>query len=298
LIPFQLHRRIPLIRRPFYQRDRAIKERDRATTERDALLAERDRTDACCNGTFGCPSVLQADLIFDIGMHNGADTEFYIKKGFRVVGVEANPSLADAARGKFAAEIAENRLAVENVGVLDVEDVLSFYINEEVDEWSSFQKHLGTRQNTRYTTIEIPCRRLDYFIDKYGMPYYLKIDVEGLDATVVRGLTRWTTRPLYVSLEDGGIDSLVALYETGVRKFKFINQLAIRNLFAPVPALEGRAVEHRFGVGSSGPFGGELPGEWLPPDRAFKFYGESVRPPGQPPIDGWWDIHGWYDHKS
>jgi hypothetical protein len=129
------------------------------------------------------------------------------------------------------------------------------------------------------------------------MPYYLKIDVEGLDAAVLRDLTRCPTRPTYVSVEDGGIDSLVALYEVGVRKFKFINQLAIRNYLLPMPALERRTVKHKFGVGSSGPFGRELPGEWLPPDVAFKTYGESVRPPGQPPIDGWWDIHGWYDHK-
>ena len=33
-------------------------------------------------------------IIFDIGMHCGEDTDFYLKKGFTVVGVEANPELA------------------------------------------------------------------------------------------------------------------------------------------------------------------------------------------------------------
>lgn len=42
MIPFQLHRRIPLIRRPFHQRDRAIAELKDAIAARDALLAERD----------------------------------------------------------------------------------------------------------------------------------------------------------------------------------------------------------------------------------------------------------------
>jgi ubiquinone/menaquinone biosynthesis C-methylase UbiE len=42
MIPFQLHRRIPLVRRPFYQRDLAIAERDRLISERNALLSERD----------------------------------------------------------------------------------------------------------------------------------------------------------------------------------------------------------------------------------------------------------------
>jgi hypothetical protein len=39
MIPFQLHRRIPLVRRPFFQRDQAIAERDRIMAERDALAA-------------------------------------------------------------------------------------------------------------------------------------------------------------------------------------------------------------------------------------------------------------------
>ena len=38
MIPFQLHRRIPLVRRPFYQRDQALAERDRVAAERDMLV--------------------------------------------------------------------------------------------------------------------------------------------------------------------------------------------------------------------------------------------------------------------
>jgi hypothetical protein len=49
VIPFQLHRRIPLLRRPFYQRDRAIKQRDQAIAARDALLAGREGRDLADN---------------------------------------------------------------------------------------------------------------------------------------------------------------------------------------------------------------------------------------------------------
>ena len=35
----------------------------------------------------------QNDLIYDIGMHKGEDSEFYLRKGFRVVAFEANPEL-------------------------------------------------------------------------------------------------------------------------------------------------------------------------------------------------------------
>jgi len=42
MIPFQLHRRIPLLRRPFHQRDRAMEQRDHLRAERDRIIAERD----------------------------------------------------------------------------------------------------------------------------------------------------------------------------------------------------------------------------------------------------------------
>jgi 16S rRNA A1518/A1519 N6-dimethyltransferase RsmA/KsgA/DIM1 with predicted DNA glycosylase/AP lyase activity len=35
----------------------------------------------------------QSDLIFDIGLHRGEDTDFYLKKGFRVAAFEVDPNL-------------------------------------------------------------------------------------------------------------------------------------------------------------------------------------------------------------
>lgn len=49
MIPFQLHRRVPLIRRPFYQRDQARLERDRALAERDAAITERNHAREECD---------------------------------------------------------------------------------------------------------------------------------------------------------------------------------------------------------------------------------------------------------
>jgi FkbM family methyltransferase len=237
---------------------------------------------------------MKNDLIFDVGMHSGVDTNFYLKKGFKVVSIEANPILVEAAKTKFEFAIAQRLLSIENVGIYNKDTVLNFYINE-CDEWSSFHEHLGTRQGTQFSILEIPCKTLKYFVGKYGMPYFIKIDVEGVDAMVVRDLAQMKERPKFISVEDGGLDTLIALYEAGVRKFKFINQLKIRQYTLPSSTLEGVNIQHCFGVASSGPFGADLPGEWLTPEEAFSYYLEKVRPPMQMPIDGWWDIHGWFD---
>ncbi len=47
-------------------------------------------------------SGIHLDLIYDIGIHNGDDTAYYLSRGYRVVAVDANPLMMDAARQKFA----------------------------------------------------------------------------------------------------------------------------------------------------------------------------------------------------
>ena len=45
------------------------------------------------------------DLIYDVGMHRGEDTQFYLRKGFRVVAFEANPENVSFCRNKFRESI-------------------------------------------------------------------------------------------------------------------------------------------------------------------------------------------------
>jgi hypothetical protein len=41
---------------------------------------------------------MDENLIFDVGMHKDEDADFYLKKGFPVIGVEANPEPARSVR--------------------------------------------------------------------------------------------------------------------------------------------------------------------------------------------------------
>ena len=54
------------------------------------------------NGLLDVPK--HKDLVYDVGMHKGEDTEFYLRKGFRVIAFEADPDLAHSGRvqGHFA----------------------------------------------------------------------------------------------------------------------------------------------------------------------------------------------------
>jgi len=58
------------------------------------------------------------ELVYDIGMGDGDDSLFYLLKGFRVVAVEADPSLCDAARVRLWAFIEKGQLTIVNRAVV------------------------------------------------------------------------------------------------------------------------------------------------------------------------------------
>src|SRR5215510_11991524 len=96
-------------------------------------------------------------LIFDIGMHKGEDAAFYLKEGYRVLAIEANPVLVEHCRQKFEQEIKSGQLQIVNAGIAEHEGVLPFYVNKYSSEWSSFDKSIGTRNNTEFEVISVNC---------------------------------------------------------------------------------------------------------------------------------------------
>lgn len=55
-----------------------------------------------------------AGLVFDVGLHNGSDTAYYLHRGYDVVAVEANPRFCALAERRFAPEIAAGRLEIRS----------------------------------------------------------------------------------------------------------------------------------------------------------------------------------------
>src|ERR1700721_267311 len=100
---------------------------------------------------------MEKKLVFDIGMHIGQDSINYLKEGFKVIAVEANPVLTERNAGKFKKYIDDGSLIMLNVGISDKEGVLPFYINNKTSEWSSFDLSAGSRNGTPYTVKNIPC---------------------------------------------------------------------------------------------------------------------------------------------
>jgi hypothetical protein len=84
------------------------------------------------------------NLIYDIGMHRGEDTDFYLRKGFNVIGFEANPHLVAQCRIRFQDAVATGRLRIVEGAIATEEagDSITFYINAE-SAWGTVHPSWG-----------------------------------------------------------------------------------------------------------------------------------------------------------
>jgi hypothetical protein len=150
---------------------------------------------------------------------------------------------------------------------------------------------------------------------EYGIPYYMKVDIEGCDFLCLEALRSTQARPRYVSIEwnklslRGVRQELNSLAELGYGSFKVVPQHEVAHQHPPVPPREGRAVDHVFSEGSSGLFGEEAPGRWVDAPSALKMYRPifmRYRPVGDDPLIKSWRMRtalqrclgvtaGWYD---
>ncbi len=230
-----------------------------------------------------------SDLIYDVGMHKGEDTDFYLKKGFRVIGFEADPDLAEHCRRRFAEEIRGGRLTVVEGAIVEARlgstgrRSVRFYRNRQVSVWGT-AVHEWALRNERFGTSSemIEVRTVDFglCLRQYGIPHYLKVDIEGLDIVCLRALQHVDPKPDFVSIESEKVSfarlraEFRLLRRLGYDGFKAVQQQSVPSHVEPISTREGSYVGpgHRFEAGSSGLFGLDLPGEWKSYSRILDQY--------------------------
>lgn len=261
-------------------------------------------------------------MIMDVGMHLGEDTQFYLDKGFRVIAVEAHPQFVIDNKMKFADYIEKGLLEIVPLAIAEKNGSLPFYLFPDKGDWGTLDPGYAQRniaRGTAYKIVEVRSVTFDSILERYGIPYYLKIDIEGADILCIKSLHRFADRPKYVSFEaeltgyDTFFEALSHLYVLGYRKFKIVNQIVNWKQRCPNPPKEGQYVDARFTAYMSGPFGEEAPGDWNAIETTLEKYRRILKaqrlfcPEGryphlQPTFDrvsrflggeplGWYDIH-------
>jgi FkbM family methyltransferase len=231
--------------------------------------------------------VKHADLIYDVGLHCGEDTDFYLRKGFRVVAFEANPELVRRCRERFKEEIRAGLLTLIEGAIVDMSTVGSdrkvrFYRNESGTAWGSASTEWAdrnVRQGTPVSLIEVDAVDFAAVMKKHGVPRYMKIDIEGCDRVCLEALKQFQERPDFISIESDktsheGIRQEIEMFESlGYDGFQAVEQQDIPDKqVVPKPAREGKYVEQRFEPGSSGLFGEELESSWKSAGQVLRLY--------------------------
>ncbi len=223
---------------------------------------------------------MSQQIVFDIGMHKGEDTAFYLSRGFNVVGVEANPQLVELLTDRFAREINDGRLTIVPKAIAKVAGEVTFYINDDQSVWGSIDPEFVQRNNaigTRSRPVKVPSLTMADIIRDFPEPHYVKIDIEGVDLDCLVSLMETKVRPAYVSIESsvtspkGNWDEELKVFAgNGYTQFKFVDQSKLSALNGHTLQNEGVPIEYQYVQDSSGPFGEDTPGEWLTYEAAFE----------------------------
>lgn len=228
-------------------------------------------------------------LIYDLGMNNGDDTDFYLKRGFVVVAIEANPSLCQMAEDRFAEAIAAGKLTIINAAIGDHDGEVTFHVNLENHHWSSTDINWAGRDESACEAITVACVSLASLYIRHGVPHFMKIDVEGADMMVLEQVVAGPSLPNLISVEDCrfGFDYARIMADAGYTSFQLVDQSGIGG---SRDAVSG----HVFEQGSSGLFGPDLPDSWEAYSDFVETYSTTVRTREGvrlAPRTHWWDIH-------
>jgi FkbM family methyltransferase len=229
-------------------------------------------------------------IAYDIGMHNGDDTAYYLAKGYDVVAVEANPALCKAARLRFAEPIAHGRLKIVNVAISDAPGEIEFYLHNRESEWGTIVRPAALDD---WTVARVPAVPLIDVINRDQPIGFIKIDIEGADLFALESLDRAGLRPLHLSCEAHNIRILCKLILMNYARFRLVNGKTARKIYKKhrITTLEGERMRYAFSRNSSGPFGSDLPGEWYGADQIMHLWGARTLMYGS----GWFDVHAQLD---
>jgi FkbM family methyltransferase len=234
-------------------------------------------------------------IVFDLGVHTGEDADFYLNKGFKVIGVEANPSLCESLRSRFSSFINSNGFVLYDAAIVeDSSEKVKIYLNEEKSDWSSLIETVASKGSYSVNEQEVDTITLEELFKVHGTPYYLKVDLELYDVNIARALLKLEQRPQYVSFEIHDQEVLDILSECGYNKFQIRNQLFNGFITKPEPTYEGSDYwPGPMGGYHSGLFGMDLPkSDWRTFDetKALLEAYELLRP-----LDflhySWLDVH-------
>jgi FkbM family methyltransferase len=123
-------------------------------------------------------------LCFDVGANIGRISESLLALGHHVVAFEPQKECVREVIARCSPY--KEHLQIRQIALGESPSVETLFVRE-----LSGQTSLNSEWEGRVTdTVQVPVSTLDIEIKQFGLPYYCKIDVEGWESYVLRGLSR------------------------------------------------------------------------------------------------------------
>lgn len=226
-------------------------------------------------------------IIYDVGANNGDDIPYYLLKSDFVVAIEANPVLCELMEHRFQEAIRQQRLVIENCVATDTRGggEVDFYLHKSKHVLSQLSKPANNPED--YCRQRLTARSIADIVEEHGAPHYIKIDIEGFDAALLRSLFAAGIRPPFLSAESHTLEVFqVFLEHGGYQAFKLVDGDSVSRVYQdrliPCEATH-EPVRYSFPPHSAGPFGNDIDGNWLTPENLMRLLAFAGL--------GWKDIH-------
>ncbi len=134
--------------------------------------------------------IKKGDLCFDVGANIGNKTNIFLKLGARVVAIEPQKLACQKIQQLYGDN---NNLTVMNKGLADKPGFLELSVGEDYSVLATmsetWKKEGGIPgDHTWDKTEKVAVITLDNVISEHGLPKFCKIDVEGFEQQVLKGL--------------------------------------------------------------------------------------------------------------
>lgn len=140
-------------------------------------------------------------------------------------------------------------------------DEIEYHPHSKNSAWGSADEYFVCRNTEHFRmphdpAVMVRTTTLEKLVEQFGVPYFLKIDIEGLDSAVVADIERLPAFPAFVSWETGKrnlIETLrlhLMLWMLGYDRFRVMQQCYNHEkTYQPLASIEAK----KFEPASSGP---------------------------------------------
>jgi FkbM family methyltransferase len=137
--------------------------------------------------------ISENSLCFDVGANIGKKTDLFLSLGAKVICIEPQINCIDILSEKFRDN---EKIKIVNIALGEKEDELDIFISPSDTVSTMSRDFIEATSLERFKGIiwdkkeKVKVTTLDNIISEYGLPHYCKIDVEGYELEILKGLTK------------------------------------------------------------------------------------------------------------